>query len=167
MQENLGEVLDNILGLLLLEGSYDIHEDEENLLVDITTPDAGRLIGFRGESLDGLQLLINQMMAKKANEGEFKRVVVDVSGWRKKKQSDLEERAKELVNQVLETGHEVELEPMPSWQRRVVHMIVSEIEGVESESMGERENRHLIVRPAVQKIKKPAKKKEESVKKEE
>jgi len=58
MEDQLSEVLDNILGLLLLEGSYEIEEGKEGFTVSIDTTDAGRLIGARGESLDGLQLLI-------------------------------------------------------------------------------------------------------------
>lgn len=62
MESQLSDILDNVLGLLLLEGSYDIEEGEEGFSVSIETKDAGRLIGARGESLDALQLLVNQMV---------------------------------------------------------------------------------------------------------
>ena len=71
MEEQLGEVLDNLLGMLLLEGSYDIEEREESFSVSIETKDAGRLIGARGESLDGLQLLVNQLVARNIGESGF------------------------------------------------------------------------------------------------
>ncbi|MDO8619526.1 MAG: R3H domain-containing nucleic acid-binding protein [Candidatus Daviesbacteria bacterium] len=150
MQEQLSEILDNVLGLLLLEGSYDIEEEDEGFKVNIDTKDAGRLIGARGESLEGLQLLVNQILSRKnaPKEGEFKRVIVDVMGWRKQKEADLVQQAKDWVSQVLETGKELELEPMAPWQRRVVHMTVSEITGVESESIGEGLDRHLVIKPA-------------------
>lgn len=145
MEKQLSEILDNILGLLLLEGSYDISEDEESFRVEIITGDAGRLIGFRGETIDSLQFLVNQMLSKKTEE-EFKRVIIDVSGWRKQKQEDLTQRAKSWANQVLETGQKMELEPMSSWQRRIVHMVVGEIKGVESDSVGEGKERHAVIR---------------------
>ncbi|MBI2338153.1 KH domain-containing protein [Candidatus Daviesbacteria bacterium] len=63
MENQLSEILDNLLGMLLLEGSYEIEENDENFLVSIETKDAGRLIGARGDSLDALQLLVNQMVA--------------------------------------------------------------------------------------------------------
>ncbi len=147
MEQRLSDVLDNILGLLLLEGSYDINEDENGLQVTIETQDAGRLIGFKGESLSSLQLLVNQMMSKDQKEGEFKRVILDVAGWRKNKESELLERAKAWAGQVKESGEQMELEPMPSWQRRIVHMGVAEVEGVESESVGESRDRHIVIRP--------------------
>lgn len=149
MQENLSEILDNLLGLLLLEGSYDIEETDGAFNVSITTPDAGKLIGFKGESLEGLQLVVNQMLAKKdPPAGGFKRVILDVEGWKKQKEEQLAVRAKEWANQVLESEKEMELEPMSPWQRRIVHMAVQEVEGVESESVGEGRDRHLIIKPA-------------------
>lgn len=154
MEEQLSDILDNILGLLLLEGSYDIRETEDGFKVEIETKDAGRLIGARGESLEGLQLLVNQIISRKnpKKEGEeFKRIIVDVMGWRKQKEQDLTEQAKTLADQVLETGKEMELEPMAPWQRRIVHMVVGEISGVESESVGEGFERHLVIKPAVTK----------------
>lgn len=149
MQEQLSEVLDNILGLLLLEGSYQVEEDDENLNVLVETKDAGRLIGFRGESLEALQLITNQIMARKTAEGQsFKRVVLDVEGWRKQKEQDLLQKAKDWSKEVLESGKEIELEPMSSWQRRVIHMGVQEVEGVESESIGEGRDRRIVIKPS-------------------
>lgn len=148
MEEQLSEILDNVLGLLLLEGSYDVEETEEALNVTIDTEDAGRLIGFKGENLESLQLLLNQMMSRKVGEETFKRVLVDVSGWRKQKEEDLGNRAKAWVEQVKESKEELELEPMPAWQRRVVHMVVQDAEGVESASIGEGRDRHLVIRPS-------------------
>ena len=105
MQQQLSEILDNILGLLLLEGSYDINEDENGFNVAIETKDAGRLIGARGESLEGLQLLVSQILARKLQTAEdsteFKRVIIDVMGWRKQKEDELVNRAKGWIEQVL------------------------------------------------------------------
>ncbi|MDD5147382.1 MAG: KH domain-containing protein [Candidatus Daviesbacteria bacterium] len=153
MEEQLGEVLDNLLGMLLLEGSYEIEEVDENFLVSIETKDAGRLIGARGESLDALQLLVNQMVARKVGEGspagEFKRVVTDVMGWRKQRESELRVSAESWGKQVLESKKPLDLEPMVPWQRRIVHMAISEIKGLSSESVGEGRDRHIVIKPVV------------------
>lgn len=147
MENKLSELLDNILGLLLLEGSYDIQEVADGFSVAIETEDAGRLIGFKGESLSALQLLINQIISKDQTD-DFKRVIIDVSGWRQNKESELAEKAKQWIEQVKESGQPMELEPMPSWQRRIVHMVVQESTGVESESIGEGRERHLVIKPS-------------------
>ncbi|MBI2019630.1 KH domain-containing protein [Candidatus Daviesbacteria bacterium] len=154
MENQLSEILDNLLGMLLLEGSYEIEESDESFLVSIETGDAGRLIGARGESLDSLQLLVNQMVAKKIGERAtvpsesegFKRVIIDVENWRKQKEQDLEKSAKAWGEQVLETGKPMELEPQSPWQRRIVHMVISEMPGLESESAGEGRDRHIVIR---------------------
>lgn len=145
MEEQLSEVLDNLLGLLLLEGSYDIEETQEALTVSIQTTDAGRLIGYRGESLEALQLIVNQIMSQKTTE--FKRVMVDVEGWRKQKEEDLHQRAQEWAKEVKESGKPMDLEPMSSWQRRVVHLVVQDSDGVYSQSEGEGRDRHIVILP--------------------
>lgn len=156
MEERLTEILDNVLSLLLLEGSYDVQDGEDGLTVAIETEDAGRLIGFKGESLSALQLLVNQMLGRGTKEGEFKRVIIDVGGWRQNKEEQLKERAKEWIAEVKETGKEIELEPMPSWQRRVVHMVTAETEGISSESVGEGRDRHLVIKPTGAEVVEPS-----------
>lgn len=144
-QEQLSEILDNILGLLLLEGSYELEESENGFEVFIQTKDAGRIIGYRGEALQSLQLIISQIASQKSQD--FKRIIIDVEGWRKSKEDDLTKQAQEWAKSVIESKEELELEPMPSWQRRVVHMALQEIEEVESESVGEGNERHLVIKP--------------------
>lgn len=152
-EESLSEVLDNLLGLLLLEGSYEIEENEDSVNVLIETADAGRVIGARGESLEGLQLLVNQMMSKRVKEEGFKRVILDVAGWRKQKEEELKKMAQDWGNQVLESGKDLELEPMSAWQRRVVHMVVGEMAGLETESVGEGRDRHVVIKVKSEKSK--------------
>ncbi len=147
MENQLSEILDNLLGMLLLEGSYEIEEKDENFTVSIETKDAGRLIGARGESLDGLQTLVNQMVFRKIGEvAGQKRVVIDVEGWRKQKEEELASSAKSWGTRVLEDKKELELEPMSPWQRRIVHMVIAEMPGLVSESAGEGRDRHIVIK---------------------
>lgn len=151
LESKVSEILENVLGLLALEGSFEVVEEEDSVKVTIEADDAGRLIGYRGETLDALQLIINLIVGRSLKEGEYKRVVIDVAGWRKNKEEDLVKKAQDWAEQVKETGKELELEPMPSWQRRIIHLAIEEIAGVESESIGEGNDRHLLIRPAVEK----------------
>src|SRR3989338_5590476 len=153
MEQQLSNILDNLLGMLLLEGSYEIEETDESFLVSIKTNDAGRLIGARGESLDALQILVNQILFRQTGalakeDDPQKRVVIDVMGWRKQKEEELAESADKWGKQVLESGQPLELEPQSPWQRRIVHMVISEMKGLESESMGEGRDRHIGIKPA-------------------
>lgn len=145
MEQKVSEILENILSLLALEGSFDIEEKEDGVFVSIDTQDAGRLIGNQGETLQSLQMLVNLIASRQIEES--KRVIIDVSGWKKSKEDDIAERTKAWVEEVKESKKPMELEPMPSWQRRVVHMVVQESDGVTSESVGEGLERHLVITP--------------------
>lgn len=145
MEAQVSEVLENILSLLSLEGSFEVDEKEDMVKVSIDLEDAGKLIGRDGETLGALQYLVNMIVAK--NISEEKRVVVDVASWRQGKEEELAGKAKEWAIEVKESGKDMELPAMPSWQRRIVHLVIEETEGVKSESVGEGAERHLVISP--------------------
>ncbi len=147
MEEKVSEILENLLGLLGLEGSFEIEEREDGVFVSIEAEDAGILIGRNGETLSSLQLLLNLIASRQMGAENLKRVVVDVSSWRKSKEDDLAEKAKNWAAKVLETKEPMELNPMPAWQRRIVHMAIESTEGVKSESIGEGQDRRLVISP--------------------
>jgi len=145
MEAQVSEVLENILSLLSLEGSFDVEEKEDGVFVSIDTEDAGKLIGNQGMTLSALQLLVNQIVSKKVENS--KRVIVDIANWRKSKEEDLAHQARRWAEQVIESKKNMELLPMPSWQRRIVHMTLQETPGVKSESAGEGIDRHIVIMP--------------------
>lgn len=143
MEAKVSEILENILSLLSLEGSFEVEEKDEAVFVSIDTEDAGKLIGHQGETLSALQLIVNLILSKQVEES--KRVIIDVSGWKQTKEEELAHRARNWANQVLEEGQEMELMPMPAWQRRIVHLTIENTPGVKSESVGEGLDRHLVI----------------------
>lgn len=146
MEAEVSEVLENILSLLALEGSFEVDEQDELVKVSIDLEDAGKLIGHNGETLGALQYLVNMIVAKNIN-GD-KRVVVDVASWRQGKESELEQKAKGWAEDVVTSNQEMVLPAMPSWQRRVIHLAIEGIDGVSSESVGEGDERHLVIKPS-------------------
>lgn len=145
MEAKVSEILENILSLLALEGQFDVEEKEDGVFVSIDTSDPGRLIGHQGQTLQSLQSLINQITQKQTKDS--KRVIIDVSGWRQTKEEELAHKAREWAKQVIESSRQVELPPMPAWQRRIIHMTVNGTSGVKSESIGDGPERHLIISP--------------------
>lgn len=146
MEEKVSEILENILSLLNLEGSFEVEEKDEGVFVQVDLPEAGILIGRGGETLSALQLLLNLIISKHFGE-KSKRVILDVADWRKGKEEELAHKARNWAERVLETKQPMELLPMPSWQRRIVHMTIEGTKGVRSESMGEGADRHLVISP--------------------
>jgi len=147
MEEKVSEVLENILGHLGLEGSFEIEEKEDGVFISIDAEDPGILIGRNGETLASLQLILNLIASRQMGGENQKRVIVDVSSWRKSKEEELAHKAKDWTAKVIETKEPMELLPMPAWQRRIVHMTVEETSGVKSESIGEGPERRLVISP--------------------
>lgn len=145
MEAKVSEILENILSLLSLEGSFEVEEKDDGVFVSVDTPDAGRVIGHQGETLAALQLIVNLILSRQVENS--KRVIIDIASWKQSKEEELAHKARSWAQEVKDGGKELELEPMPSWQRRIIHMTIQETDGVESESIGEGLDRHLIIRP--------------------
>ena len=107
-----------------------------------------RLIGHRGETLRAIEFLVNQMI--KAKEDSAPRVLVDVAGYKENRKQQLQALAKEVAARVQESGAEEELKPMNPAERRIVHMTLRELGGVDSVSRGEARERRIVVTPLEQ-----------------
>lgn len=147
MEEKVSEILENILGLLGLAGSFEVEEKEDGVFISIDAEDPGILIGRNGETLASLQLLLNLIASRQMPGEDTKRIIVDVSEWRKSKEDELASKAASWAQKVIETGEPMELAPMPAWQRRIVHLTIQQTAGVKSESTGEGIERRLVISP--------------------
>ena len=104
--------------------------------------DIKHLIGRNGEVVDALQQLARLAVQQKT--GERSRLIVDVDGFLKRKRQRLHDIALDAVDEFRETGEPVDLKPMNSFERKVVHDVVRE-EGLKSRSHGEEPNRHVTI----------------------
>lgn len=147
MEERVSEILENILGLLGLEGSFEVEEKEDGVFVSIDAVDPGILIGRGGETLASLQLILNLIVSRKFGQENSKRIIVDVSQWRKSKEDELAAKTASWAQKVIESKEPLELEPMPAWQRRIIHMTIEQTPGVKSESVGDEPERRLVISP--------------------
>ena len=119
MNANPKELLDTMLGHL--DFAFEIKEftTPGGITLQIYSPEKDRLIGRRGEVVEDMQILLNRMIQSK--EKNAPRVVVDVEHWREMKDDDLIARIRQLADVVRNTGRPYQLEPMNSYQRRVIH----------------------------------------------
>ncbi len=123
-------------------------EDEtDQVLVGVTVSEPASLIGYRGKSLASIQQILS--LAVKNKLGYWVRVLLDVNEYRSEQEKRLTDIAKNAATRVKETGEKAILSPMSSYERRLCHMAVAEIEGVETESEGEGEDRHVVIKPMV------------------
>jgi spoIIIJ-associated protein len=128
-----------------VDAGMEIAEDEEAIAVTLETEDTGMIIGYHGETLEALQLVLSLVLAK-AN-GEFKRVSIEVGDYKKNRTEWLERLAIDAKERALSEGKEVYLSELKSWERRVVHLLLQDDKEVSSESSGEGKDRVLVVRP--------------------
>lgn len=106
---------------------------------------ASFLIGKRGQTLNALQQLAQLVTNKKA--GQFKVVRLDVGDYRQRREQSLEQLAERMADQAVRTGRKVQLEPMPSYERKVIHNALSNRLDIETYSEGTDPNRYLVIEP--------------------
>ena len=101
-----------------------------------------------GGPIDSIQYLVGAAVAS-AGGDPLQRVVVDAAGYRNRRESRLFQLADRSASQVLQSGAMVNLEPMSSTERKIVHMHLKDTAGVETHSEGDEPNRYVVVAPAV------------------
>lgn len=119
--------------------------DGENLIFNIETKESDLLIGQYGANLRSFQHILRAMARKKNDEKLH--FSIDVNDYRKQKISSLEELAQSLARQAIVEKRPVVLRPMSAYERRVVHVALSENNQIRTESIGEGEERKVVIRP--------------------
>lgn len=114
-----------------------------NVVLDITGEKLGIVIGKRGETLDSLQYLA--ILASNRAEENFCRISLDCNGYRDKRRETLCALAKKTSAKVIRQGRKIALEPMNPYERRIIHSVVAEIEGVSSRSSGTEPYRKVVI----------------------
>jgi len=141
------EKSDNLLDLLGFSGEAIVTQRDSVYFVNyIIEESPAFLIGRGGDSLDALQHIVRILLRGDGLPYGCS-LVVDINNYKTKKSGLLEKRAREIARRVRESGIEEELEPMNSYERRVIHTIITNIADVESGSIGERERRRVVIKP--------------------
>jgi spoIIIJ-associated protein len=119
--------------------------DPPTIFIDVLGRDLGMLIGRRGEHLAQLQYMVNLLSNKKI--GNWTRVIVDVEGYRARREEALIGLADRVARQVARSRRPIVLEPMPPNERRIVHLVLRDNPDVSTESSGEGAMRRITVQP--------------------
>ncbi len=123
----------------------DEHGNIRPLLVDVRGQDLSILIGRRGETLKALQYITRLIVGK-----ELKRpvsVIIDVEGYRIRRERQLRNLARKMAEQAIETGRTMNLEPMPANERRIIHIELRDNPNVDTISVGEGDRRKVTIIP--------------------
>ncbi|MEP6808833.1 MAG: R3H domain-containing nucleic acid-binding protein [Chthoniobacterales bacterium] len=114
------ELLDTILGYLgFVVQIEETRSEGGNATLQLYTEESGRLIGHEGETLEAIQFLLNRLLQAKDRDAE--KVIVDCEMFRSMREDRIVQRVRELAERVRMSGRSLQLEPMNSYERRIVH----------------------------------------------
>ncbi len=123
--------------------NYNIEKEKEGLRVNLNSDNIGYLIGYRGETLYAMQNILSAI-AGRGIENRV-RVILDIEGYKEKREKALEELALKVAKTVIRTGKSIKLEPMRAYERKIIHSKLQENDKVETNSVGEEPHRRIII----------------------
>ena len=122
---------------------YSIEKEKSGLNVSINSEKLGFLIGYRGETLYAMQNILTAVAGKGLEQRV--RVILDIEGYKTKREKTLEELAEKVAKTVIRTRKPVKLEPMKAYERKIIHSKLQENNKVETTSIGEEPHRRIVV----------------------
>lgn len=137
------EFLSGLVSAFGLEGSVETQIDEDVIIANVVGPQTEALVGPRGSVMEAVHELTKTVLQRTAQDSA--RVRIDIAGYAERRRQALTIYAGELINQVLDDGGELMLEPMSASDRKVIHDAVAQREGVRSYSEGESPKRYVVI----------------------
>jgi spoIIIJ-associated protein len=145
--ELAGDFVEGLLDALDVDGDITTWVDAAGGHVDIEGPKLDFLVGTEGETLNALQELTRLAVLRQTQR--WVRITVDVNGFKARRRQEIASMAREIGERVASSRQDEELEPMTAFERKIVHDVIAEVSGVQSDSIGEEPNRRVVVRPYV------------------
>ena len=142
-KQNVQKFLEEISSTLLNGAKYEIEKTKTGLNVNITEGNLGFLIGYRGETLYAFQNILTAVAGK--NIENRVRVILDIEGYKEKREKTLEDLAEKVAKTVIKTRKSVTLEPMQPYERKIIHSKLQDNDKVETKSIGEEPRRRIVI----------------------
>lgn len=140
LKEKLAELLSN----MNIECKFESSVRDEQINIKMYSDKNSILIGKNGQTLMAIQTILRQMVHNEI--GMYPYILLDVENYKEKKISNLERNAKRIAKEVLRTKIDVSLDNMNSYERRIVHNVLTKFKNISTESVGEEPNRHIVIK---------------------
>jgi spoIIIJ-associated protein len=139
------DVLGTLLGLMEVQGEVEVLSAESPLALNVKGDDLGILIGRRGQTLVALEYVTKLIVVQQLKT--WVPLTIDVGGYKKHRRESLEKLALYLAEQVKSRRRAMPMEPMPADERRIIHLALADHPDVTTQSIGEGENRKVVILP--------------------
>lgn len=144
------ETLEKLLALLGVNGSVEVQTEPvvgqsaaASVFLNVIGDDLGILIGRRGQTLASLQYIVRIMLGQQMKTWSL--VVIDVEDYKRRRYESLQTFARNMADHVKARGASLTLEPMPAYERRIIHMTLADHPDVVTESYGQGESRRVVI----------------------
>jgi spoIIIJ-associated protein len=139
------DFIHGLLDVLDMDGEAEADITDDTIEVRVSGPDMALLIGRHGATLEALQELTRAAVQHQTASGA--RLVLDIEGYRERQREMLERRAHSAAARARKTNQAVALDPMSSFERKVIHTALADFEGVRTASEGEEPERKVVIYP--------------------
>jgi spoIIIJ-associated protein len=143
VKDQIVEFVGTVTGAMGLQVTVTAADVDDSIRVDVEGEGSEALLYQRGEALRALQTIVNTAFRRQL--GEDRKVLVDCQGFRRDKDAELRQMARFLAQKALQNRTSQEMGPLNSYERRIVHLAVAEIDGVSSESIGDASVKKVII----------------------
>ena len=144
-EQIIKETTEKLFSLLGVKANISLSTSEDTIIIEVATEETGMLIGYHGETLESLQLVLSLCISKQL--GEFQRISVEIGEYKKNRTDYLKQLVEHTKEQVLFQKKQIALPNLKAWERREAHMLLQDDPDVVTESIGEGRERVFTIRP--------------------
>lgn len=142
--DDVQEFLKNILKGMGVDVTFEVNTKNDMTTIKMYSSENPVIIGRNGQNLEALTVIVRQYIKNITSNGP--RIILDVEDYKDRQVKKLERLAKNLAHEVLKTKVDVEMDNMNSYERRIVHNILTDFKDIKTESVGEEPNRHIVIK---------------------
>jgi spoIIIJ-associated protein len=143
--EKLTNLLKKIIELICLGEEVKIEANKEESTLSVYGNDLGIAIGRNGKNMEAIEYIIN--LIGKRKKLVDKKIIIDIKDYRKKNLEKIREIALRMANKAVKEGRKIALRPMPSYERKIIHNLLSSVKNIKTQSRDDEPNRRIIIYP--------------------
>lgn len=143
-QDTISQITKELFEHLSVVVQVVVNKEDDTFVIKVESEDGGMLIGYHGETLSALQLILSLLISKKL--GSWQKILLDVDDYRQKRTESLKQMALQAAQQTIDENESIMMPYLSAYERRLVHLALANHPKVKTESEGEGRNRRIIIK---------------------